>query len=97
MFIPLKNLLEKNLKKSGISRQVEAALVLEKFEKVVGELISQEMTKRVKALVLKDKILGVAVLSSVAAAELKLREKQLLKIINQHFKKRVVDKLRFMI
>ena len=97
MFNDLKYLLQKNIKKAGISRQVEATLVLERFNRVAADVFDERILQKIKPLHLKDKVITVACLSSVVAQELKLNEIKIIKEINSYFNKEVVERLRFMV
>lgn len=81
--IPLKNLLPQALKKNKISAQVEASLVLEEFEKAAVKKWGEKIRNEAKAMYLKNKILYVAVLSSVVASELKMHTNYLITLINE--------------
>ena len=91
----IKNLLNKSIKKSGTAMQIEAALVLKQFEKELKKLMGEEIGEKVKAVSLKNQSLTVAVLSSVMASEIKLREPDIIEAINRFFDREVVKSLRF--
>lgn len=77
--------------------QVEAALVVKKFDEIAIEIWGAEIAKEIKALYIKDKILTVAVLSSAMSSELRFQENEIIKKLNQHFDKELVYKIRFLI
>jgi len=93
----IKNLLSKQLKKSGTAKQVEAALVLKQFENELKKMMGEEIGRKVKAVSLKNQVLTVACLSSAMASEIKLREADLIEGINRFFDRQVVKSLRFMV
>jgi len=97
MFHPLKNLLPKSLERSKIGRQVEIAMVLEEFTKVVSQMFGEKTGKKVRPMYLKNKIITVATLSSVLAQELKLNEIKIIKKINEKFGREVVERLRYLV
>ena len=92
----IKNILSKTVKKSGISRQVQASMVVEAFSEVVAEILGKQVSKKVKAMYLKDNILTIACLSSVLAQEVQLNQRKIINKINKKFDKTVVEKLRFL-
>ncbi len=91
-FESLKHILPQSFQKKsgGVARQVEAVLVVQKFQTVVEGMWGAVMTDRVRAVSLKDGILTIACLSPAAAAELRLREAELQEKINGHFGKTAV-------
>ncbi len=74
-----------SLARAKIKPQVEASQVLEYFETLLIEQWGKKVVTKVKPLSLIDGTLRVAVLSSVLAGEVRLREHQLLKKINQRY------------
>ncbi|MFA5107510.1 MAG: DUF721 domain-containing protein [Patescibacteria group bacterium] len=82
-----------SLARAKIKPQVEASKVLEYFETLLIEHWGKKVTTRVKPLSLVDGTLRVAVLSSVLAGEVRLREHQLLKKINQRYGQPKVTKI----
>lgn len=97
MFVRIKGLLKRSLKKLGIEKQVEAARVLEIFNQLAEEEFGSQIRNQVKPLYLKNKVLTVSVKNSVLASEFQLRQKQIIEKINQRFQKTVVSKLRFLL
>ena len=96
MFQPIGNLLGKSIKKSGAARQIEAAMVVEKAEEIIKEVLGKAVLKKFKVMYLKDNVLTIACLSSVLSQELKLNQAEIIKRLNNYFKKEVVEKLRFL-
>lgn len=97
MFTPIKKLLNTSIKKSGLEDKVQAALVLEVCEKVLSDMFGQKIENKAKPIYLKNNELVIAVLSSVISQELKLRENEIIKIINQELKKEIVKRLKFLV
>jgi len=93
-FIPLKNLLRKTLIKNKISSQVEAALVLEEFNKIVIGVWGAKVISDAKALYVKDKILTIAVISPALATEIKLNKNNIIDSINETFGQLVIKDIR---
>lgn len=96
-FQKLENLLPKSVKKAGIVNQVSAAIVCDKFIKVLNEVFDERVTKKVKPMYIKNKTLTIAVLNSVLAQEIKLHEPEILEKLNEKGKEKVVESLRFLV
>lgn len=94
-FKSLKDDLTKRVQQTGISEEVEASLVLEKVTSVLKRLFGDDVDKKMKPLYVKRGVLTVSCLSSVAAQELKLHEREIIQDVNTHFGKSVVDRVRF--
>ena len=97
MKFDLKKLLWKSINKAGIARQVEAALVVEKAQILINDILPEQENKSAKVLYLKDQILTIACLSSAVAQEIKLNEPQIINRLNQQFNKETVKRLRFLL
>ena len=97
MFIPIKKLVGKSLKKFGVAEAVEKSLVLEEFSKIIKELLGTKSIKRIRPLYVKNNVLTIACLSSVAAQEIKLHEREITGRINKKFKKEMIKELRFVL
>ena len=95
-FINLGDILRDRARKQGVSKQVEAAMVLEYFKQVVGEIFDKEETDAMNPMYVKDSILFIAVITPIIAQELKLREKQILKKINEKAGLKVIKSIRFL-
>jgi len=74
----IKKLLAKRLKQSGFSQQVKTSLIIENFEKIIREIFGPNISKKIKPLYLKDKVLTVACLSSVVAQELNFKKNEII-------------------
>lgn len=70
-------------------------MVLERVIAVLKRLFGDDADKRMKPLYVKRGVLTVSCLSSVAAQELKLNEREIVQEVNTHFGKPVVDRVRF--
>ena len=87
--------IKKSFGKSAVGRQIELARALNEFNKLIGEIWGTEMLERAKGAYIKDNILTVACLSSAAAQEIKLREKEILEKINKDFGEEALVAIRF--
>ena len=81
-FLPLKDLLPKAIRTAGSSDQVQAAVVLETFQRVLDDAAPPRVASQAKAVRLQDGHLTVQVASSVIAQELKGREAEILSQVN---------------
>lgn len=97
MFIPLKNLIPQALRRNKIAPQVEATLVLKEFNKIAQAVWGEKFNQYAKALYLKDKVLTVAVLSSIMVTEVRLNKNNLINSINTTFGYPAVKDIRLII
>lgn len=96
-FSQIGNILDKTIKqKSGLAKQVTAALVCDEFDKIVGEKWGKKVKHKAKAIYFKDNILTIASLSSVMAQEIKLHEREILDEINKKFSSNV-ERIRYLV
>lgn len=94
-FTPLKNLMNASVQRAGIKDDVEASLVVDAAQKIFNEMFGEEIGKAMKPLYVKRGVLTVSCVSSVAAQELKLREREILKKLKDRAPKSSVERLRF--
>ena len=87
MFHDLKHLIANAVQRAGVSRQVEAASVVELFNRLAREA---------KAVYVRNNILTVECGSSLIMQELRYREPEIIQAINQQAGGRAVEKIRFM-
>lgn len=81
-FLPLKDLLPKAIRTAGISHQVQAAVVLEIFQRVLPEIVPPKVASQAKAVRFQDGHVTVQVTSSAMAQELKGREADIVQRVN---------------
>ena len=96
-FIKLDKLLDKTIKKSGISEKVQAALLLDEFDGIVKEIFGHKITNKVKPLYVKNKILTIACLSSIVAQEIKFKEERIVDELNKKATSHSIDRLRYIV
>lgn len=89
-------ILPKNIKRSGISRQVEASIVCGAVDKELIRIFGEELGNQARALYYRDKTLTLAVLSSVLAQEIRFREGEILDFLDDKFGPQVVEKIRYL-
>ena|SRR3989338_2611355 len=94
-FTPIGKLVQNAVGRTGLGDQVQASLVLEQAQKVLAQFFGNDADARMKPLYVKRKVLTVSCISSVAAQELKLREKDIIKAINKESGETAVERLRF--
>lgn len=93
----ISNILNKNLqKRSWLTKQIQATLICEEFDKIIQEKWEHKIINKVKAIYFKNNTLTIASLSSVTAQEIKLHEQEILEKINKKFEK-AVERIRYLI
>ncbi|MAF13396.1 MAG: hypothetical protein CMI53_00680 [Parcubacteria group bacterium] len=95
--INLKNLLDKSIKKAGISKNLEAFKILDEFNGVIESIFGEAVRKKIKPLMVEDGTLSVACLSSVLAEKIKTKERIILEELNRPYRAKVVVHLKFII
>ncbi len=93
----IKVLLNKRLRQTGLSKNINTSLVIEEFEVLIEQALGEKVYARIKPLYIKNKILTVACLSSVMAQELNIRKRQLIAQINKKFGSLVLKDIRFIL
>ncbi len=94
-FTTLKKLVDDSVHRHGIKDDVDASLALDVAQKLFVEFFGHDIAKTMKPLYVKRGVLTVSCMSSVAAQELKLREKEIIKKIKERTGKSLVERLRF--
>ena len=95
-FTSITNILSKNInQKSGLKKQIIAALVCDEFDKIIIEIWGEKIRDQVRAIYYKNNILTIASLSSVVAQEIKLNEQNILEKLNKKFDK-IVEQIRYL-
>lgn len=95
MFHDISKILPKSIQRAGISKRVGAVTVIEAFSTIIGDFLSPELAKKVRPLFVRDKVLTIASLSSIASQEVKLKEAELIAKINEKIGKTAVEKIRY--
>ena len=95
MWQPLSNLIPQSIKKAGIAKSVDDAMVCDEFNQIAKHILGPA-AEHCRAVYIKDRCLWVAVLSSVVSNELKLYEGDILKGLSDKFGSQRVVGLRFM-
>jgi hypothetical protein len=96
MFVKINRVLNQKLKRTRGGEQIIAAQILSEFNRIIKKTWGDKALKRIKPLYVKNRRLTVSALSSVAAAEIKLREDEIVREINRKIGHRRIEGLRFM-
>jgi len=75
----LKFLLGKTLKATGAEKQIQAAIIVEEYQKVLKDIFGDHISELARPLYVRNSILTVACMSSSVSQELKLHERQVFK------------------
>lgn len=94
---PLKHLVHKSMKRAGISTQIAAEQVVSTAEKALAQVFGMEVERLCKPLFLKNFTLTVTCTSASFAQELKLKEKEIVHIMNTELGYTAVDRIRYLL
>ena len=89
--------LAQRIKQSGFSQQVKTSLIIEEFNKLIEVKFGAKLSKKIKPLYLKDKILTVACLNSIIVQELTFQKAELIEKINKKFGPKAITEIKFLI
>jgi hypothetical protein len=95
-FTPIKFTLNRNIQSSGMQEKVDAARIIALFSDVLKDILGEQIVPKAKALYLKNRTLTISVTSPVIGQEIKLRETDIVKALNQQMEALLVDRLRFL-
>ncbi|TAN32953.1 DUF721 domain-containing protein [Patescibacteria group bacterium] len=96
MIDSLGNILKQRASTSPIWRGVRAATILEQANFEIKRLLGEEAGKYANAAYVKNNVLTVACLSTVAAQAIRLNEKEIIKTINSRAGENAVQKIRYL-
>ena len=96
-FIKLENILNKNIKKAGIKKQLDTAQALDNFSEIITDIFGTSAKNKVQPMYLGDGILNIACLSDILAQEIKFKEQEIINRLNQPYSKKVVEQLRILV
>lgn len=94
MFTQLSNIIPRAAARLGIKREVEAALICEKYRKLAPRLIHANALKHTFPKFYRDKTLTVAVENSAWAHQVVLHKESLLKAMNESLGKTAVGSIK---
>lgn len=96
--VQISDLLQKTLNRAGINRQVEAARICDYYHNALQKTdINKKALETSKAIYYRNNILTVAVLGSVWAQEIQMRQYLIVEEINNYFQKDIVSRIIFKI
>jgi predicted nucleic acid-binding Zn ribbon protein len=94
MFTPIQKILPKAIKKLGLAREVEAALICEKYRKLAPQLIHVNALQHTSPKFYRGKTLTIGVVNSSWAAALMAQKERLIELINKELGKKMVADLK---
>ncbi len=92
--LSLGNILQSSPSRSPLVKGVQAAMAVEAANGLLSELWGEAGARYARALYVKNGILTIACLSSSMAQEIKLREAELIKRMNQSQGVKTIEKVR---
>lgn len=96
-FTPIGDALQdKMTSKSPLKKQVEASEAVTAAEQVIKDMFPEELAGHAKPLFLKNRTLTVTCASSAMAQEIRLRQDEMVKKINEAIGKKEVDRIRYL-
>lgn len=96
MFNDIQSIFLKTIKRSGLGKRVEEAQVMETFNKVIDQLLPGDLRDKVRPMYFSYGNLTIASLSPFATDEIKAKEAEIKKIINQELAGFVVRKFTYL-
>lgn len=96
-FTPLGDALNRRFSsQTPLKKQIEASKAVEIAKEVFVELFSKDLAQHAVPLFLKNRTLTVSCTSSAMAAEIRLRQSDIVKKINARLGERLVDRIRYL-
>ena len=80
---PLQNFLKKSLHNAGIAKQVQAAIIIDAFNKKVSEIFGTYMLEKARGLYVKDDALHISCAHSTVSQEIKFHESEIIDYVNK--------------
>ena len=94
MFTPLSKIIPRAAAQLGIKREIEAALICEKYRKLAPRLVHTNALKHTFPKFYRNKTLTIAVENPAWAQQVIIHKEELLKALNESLGKKMVEKLR---
>ena len=94
MFHPLKDFLDQALKRSGAERSVTASMIVQTAGPILLQLIPSLRAADFKVISYKNGSLTVAVASTLAGQELRIRSAAILEALQDIFQNKPMDRLK---
>jgi hypothetical protein len=96
-FVKVEKILPKSVKKAGIFSQLVSVKILDEFPLVIEKMFGPAVMKKIKPLYLKNGTLSIGCLYTVLAQQLKADEQKILAELNRPYRKKIVERLRFLV
>ena len=97
-FLSIGDLLPGRIKQSGLLRDIQAAIVLQKANSLLEEMFGEGVLQTgIKAVGVKFKILHVAVIGQPYYQELRMREQDYLSLLRQRLGNNMVEKIKIIL
>lgn len=93
----IKKLIGRRVTNNGLAENIEKAMVIEAFSDLLATYFGQIISRKIKPLYIKNKILTVACLSSVVVQELNFKKAEMVSSINDKFQKEAIKDIKFVI
>lgn len=94
MFTPLQKILPKAINKLGVGREIEAALICEKYRKLAPQFLHRAALDHTFPKYYRQKILTVGVENSGWAHHVVMRKKELISAINASIGQSVIKDIK---
>lgn len=93
----LKNLLISALNRAGIKQQITATQIIKECRKIIRNIWGEQSLERISPKYIKRGLITIQIKDAIYLTELKLKEKEIIKELNNKFKKTTIEGLRFLI
>jgi len=94
----IKDLLSKNIRASGLSKNILYSQVIEEFNLIIKGLFdNQQIVKKIKPLYIKQKELHVACLSTIVVQEINFHKEDIIDKLNKKFKQKIITNIKFIL
>ncbi len=91
------NILDKQAVKSNLLKGALKALTVEEADSVLQKIFGEEIKQFAHAAFIKDRILSIACRGSAAAQEIKMRQDEIIKTINQNTGETSVERIKIIL
>jgi len=93
----IKDLLQKRLEQVGLKKNIETALIIEEFLKLLEKEFGSIILKKIKPLYIKNGILSLACVSPAVVQEVNFKKEFLIDKINQKFRGEPLKDIKFIL
>lgn len=95
-FTPIGDALQDRVGNKSIQKSVDASMVINAAEEVFKDMFGEEQAFHANPQFLKNRTLTVTCTSSIMAQEIRLKQKKIVKNINDKLGKDKVDRIRYL-